>query len=207
MEKTSAKRKVAKIAIAILIILMAAILLCYVAPLCAVLAGSKTNVTGDPQIMVIFGYKLDEDGMPPMLKSRLDAALGYLKDHPDVTVVVSGGKGVGEFESEAVCMRDYLVEHGANSQNILMEDNSSTTVENVANTLALLRQNECDLSGGMIAVSNGFHLTRIKMLLKRADKSLSVSTIAAPVPSASDKMLMHLREPFTLLIDFLTAKF
>ena len=38
------------------------------------------------------------------LKRRLDCALAYLTEHPDVHVIVSGGQGKGEEVTEAYAM-------------------------------------------------------------------------------------------------------
>ena len=65
-------------------------ILCFGALLGQVLAGSRDDIHGDPQVMVILGCKLEEWGPSWILQDRLDKALDYLKDHPDMTVVVSG---------------------------------------------------------------------------------------------------------------------
>lgn len=65
-----------------------------------VLSGGRTQIQGQPEIMVIFGWP-GKAGRP--LRSaadRLDTALDYLEGHPDLTVVVTGGQGDDEHVSE-----------------------------------------------------------------------------------------------------------
>ena len=200
-------KKVFKAIGIVLLVIVALVVLCFVASLIGVFAGSHSEIQGDPQVMLIFGYKLDGEDMPSLLKSRLDSALGYLAEHPDMTVIVSGGKGDGESMSEAQRMYDYLTEQGVDGSQIIVEDKASTTAENIGFSLDLIKQNDIDISGGVLLVSNEFHLARIRMLWKRAGNPAVANTLAAPSEPTSQKALMHLREPFALIIDFLSAKF
>ena len=64
-----------------------------------------------PKVMVIFGCQMRRDGPSVLLKDRLDAALAYWEAHPDIKIVVTGGKGDDEHVSEARGMYDYLTAH------------------------------------------------------------------------------------------------
>ena len=88
----------------------------------AVFCGAHDHVRGDPQVMVILGCQVKPWGPSVLLQDRLDKALDYLEDHPDLIIVVSGGQGPDEPVSEARCMYDYLTEHGVDGAQILMED-------------------------------------------------------------------------------------
>ena len=57
-----------------------------------VLSGGRTQIQGQPEIMVIFGCQVKPDGPSALLRDRLDTALDYLEGHPDLTVVVTGGQ-------------------------------------------------------------------------------------------------------------------
>ena len=150
-----------------------------------VLSGGRTQVAagdGAPEVMVIFGCKVDPDGPSILLQDRLDTALDYLEDHPDMTVVVAGGQGDDEHVSEAQAMYDYLVEHGADGDQIIREDQSRNTWQNVNNTLDLFQSGEIDGTERVLLVSSDFHLTRIQMLWNRASGGGdTLSTLAAPV--------------------------
>ena len=67
--------------------------------------------------MVVLGCQLYDWGPSIMLRDRLDKALDYLADHPETTVVVSGGQGAEEPTSEAQGMADYLADHGFPREN------------------------------------------------------------------------------------------
>lgn len=66
------------------------------------------------------------------LKDRLDAAITCInKFENDGYVVVSGGCGQDEEISEAEAMKNYLVDKGIPEDKILLEDKSTTTLENL----------------------------------------------------------------------------
>ena len=46
-----------------------------------------------PGVMVIFGCQVKPDGPSILLRDRLDTALAYWEEHPDIKIVVTGGKG------------------------------------------------------------------------------------------------------------------
>jgi len=163
---------------------------------------SRTYLTGEPEIMVIFGCKVESWGPSTLLQDRLNTALDYLEDHPDVTVVVSGGKGNDEHQSEAQAMHDYLTEHGFQGT-ILLEDQSRNTWQNVNHTLALLEEEDHPMDGGVVVVSNGFHLMRIGMLWNRAGGGKLVGTLAAPTSHLPSAIHMFFREPLALVKSFL----
>jgi len=166
-----------------------------------VLGGSRDEIVGQPKVMIVLGCQLHDWGPSILLQDRLDKALEYLADHPDTTVVVSGGQGPDEPTSEAQGMADYLAEHGISRENILLEDQSHNTNQNLRNSKKVLEQAGYDLSGGVIIVSNGFHLTRARMLAGRAGFA-EVSTLAAPSSHASTRLWMYIREPIALVKSF-----
>ena len=166
-----------------------------------------TNLVGRPQTMVIFGCQVKPWGPSILLQDRLDTALAYLEDHPDMKIIVAGGKGDDEHMSEAQCMYDYLTEHGVDGENIYMEDQSRNTWQNVNYTLELL---ESEVEAGRLAkpqgyvlVSSGFHLARIEMLWTRAGgQGENISTLAAPVSHRPSAVQMFFREPLALVKSF-----
>lgn len=81
---------------------------------------SRDRVMDDPrpEVMVIFGCQMRRDGPSILLKDRLDTALDYWEEHPDIRIIVTGGKGDDEHISEAQGMYDYLAAHGVDEANI-----------------------------------------------------------------------------------------
>ena len=166
-----------------------------------VLSGARDEVRGDPKVMVILGCQLHDWGPSVMLQDRLDKALEYLQDHPDMTVVVSGGQGENEPTSEAQGMADYLADHGFARENIILETQSHNTNQNLRFSAQCLAEAGVDLRDGVIIVSNGFHLTRARMLAHRIGFE-DVSVLAAPSSHTPTRLKMYVREPLALVKSF-----
>lgn len=184
-------------------VLLALLLACLVGfgALRGVIRGSSRTVlaAGEPQVMVIFGCKVEPDGPGPMLTDRLETACTYLAHHDEIEVVVAGGKGDDEHQSEAEAMAGYLTARGIEADRIHLEDQSRNTWQNVNYTLELMEQEGLSTDGGVVLVSSGFHLARIKLLWHRAGGGEPVSTLAAPVSSLGSKVQMYFREPMALV--------
>ncbi|MCI9670022.1 MAG: YdcF family protein [Lawsonibacter sp.] len=166
-----------------------------------VLGGAHDSIDGSPQVMIILGCQLHDWGPSVMLQDRLDKALDYLKDHPEVVVVVSGGQGENEPTSEAQGMADYLADHGFARENIILETQSHNTHQNLTYSARHLEERGADIKAGVVIVSNGFHLTRAKMLAGRAGYE-NVSVLAAPSSHTPTRLKMYIREPLALVKSF-----
>lgn len=167
-----------------------------------VLAGCRDEVRLDAPIMIVLGAKVREDGPSPALQRRLDKASGYLQSHPEVQVIVSGGRGSNEPMSEAQAMAEYLKASGVDDRRIHKEDNSATTMENLRNSKILMEQMGYDPGNTpVIVVSSSFHLARVRMLCNCT--GLQADTLGAPMTEASSAIYSYSREAFALVKSFL----
>ena len=91
----------------------------------------------DKTYLIVLGCGLKKDGSPThLLAGRLDAALRFQEEEVSRTgfrpcFVVSGGQGRDEVQSEAASMSAYLTSHGIAQSEILREDRSVSTEENM----------------------------------------------------------------------------
>lgn len=178
-------------------------LICFAILATIVCIGERTDIQGTPKAMIILGCKVEESGPSQLLKDRLDTALDYLNglDSP-IPVIVSGGQGLDEPVSEAASMADYLIAAGYSDAYIYLEDNSHNTAENLGYSAALLESLSLDpVEDEILIVSNGFHLTRARMLAERFGYG-HVSTLAAPSSHLPSRISMFFREPLALVKSF-----
>ena len=89
--------------------------------------------------IIVLGAQVYQGSPSLVLRYRLDKAAEYLRANPGTTCIVSGGQGPNEPYAEARGMADYL-EHdaGIDASRIIEEPDSSTTVENLRNSRAII---------------------------------------------------------------------
>lgn len=122
--------------------------------------------------LIVLGCQVNGTVPSLMLRQRLDAAVKYLNTYPDAVAIVSGGQGPGEDITEAECMYTYLTAAGIESHRILLEKESTSTMENLLFSMEFLGPDDA-----VAIVSNEFHLYRAGQM---ADKlGLEASLIPA----------------------------
>ena len=130
--------------------------------------------------IVVLGAQVREDGPSGVLRHRLDAAYGYLAENGETLCVVSGGQGPNEPWTEAHGMKDYLVGRGIDPERIIEEGASASTVENLANSLRLIKAREAEGGAPAIGiVTNDFHVLRATCIARGLGME-DVCGIAAP---------------------------
>ena len=89
--------------------------------------------------IIVLGAQVHRGSPSLVLRYRLDKAAEYLRANPGTTCIVSGGQGPNEPYAEARGMADYL-EHdaGIDASRIIEEPDSTTTVENLRNSRAII---------------------------------------------------------------------
>lgn len=103
----------------------------------------------------------------PALYERLKVAEEYLRDNTDLKVMVSGGQGPDEYISEAEAMQRYLLNNGIEEKRIIIEDKSTSTYENIKNSLSIIKEIDNEESPRVLLVTNSFHIFRSKLLANR----------------------------------------
>ena len=102
-----------------------------------------------------------------LLSNRVDKAIEiYRKCRTKPVIIPSGGKGSDEKLSEAEAMKNYLMEDGIPEEDIMPEDSSATTEENILNSKALIDSREGSKKTALI--SSNYHIYRCMRLARKA---------------------------------------
>lgn len=156
-----------------------------------------------PDVLLLLGARLYGTVPSPALKNRLDRAVEYLRTHPDTLVIVSGGLGRGEEIPEALAMKTYLLEEGIKAHQILVEDRSYNTYENISFSLEILEAHleERQVDDLLIGVvTNDFHIFRSTQTAR--DFGLNAVGLPAKTPP-SILLKSYLREYLSVLKYFI----
>ncbi len=137
----------------------------------------KRKIEYNKDYMIILGCQIRKDGsLTPLLKGRVDRALDFrsnqLKEtNKDLIFIPSGGKGNDEVISEAEAMKKYLLDKGIKEKNILVDDKSKNTYENIKFSNKLIKKKNANIAfsttnyhvfrAGLIASEQGLLLEGI----------------------------------------------
>ena len=137
----------------------------------------KTKVDYNKDYIIILGCKIKKDGtLTPLLKGRVDKAIEFRNKQlestgKDLIFIPSGGKGNDEVISEAEAIKNYLLEQGIKEKNIIVEDKSKNTYENIKFSNKLIDKKNANicfsttnyhvLRAGLIASEQGLKIEGI----------------------------------------------
>lgn len=151
---------------------------------------------GDPgeqvDYIVVLGAKVNANGPSVSLWDRINAAADYLDAHPDVIAIVSGGQGTDEPITEAECMFRELVELGIDPWRIWIEDEATSTWENLNFTLDLIEERTRSRPVKLGVLSSEYHLFRASLFARACN--VEFVGIPAPTSRLSQKINHFMRE-------------
>ncbi len=130
---------------------------------------------GDYDAVIVLGAQVKPDGVPSLqLQWRLDAAAKAWKER-NTLIVVCGAQGSNEPAPEAHVMRDVLIRQGVAEEQILMDDQSFNTRQNIRNAKNLLEGRDAD---HVLIVTSDYHLPRAMAIAE--DAGLKASGMGSP---------------------------
>ena len=154
---------------------------------------------GDADYMIVLGAQW-KNGYPSyVLQKRLDAAIVYLKENPDMIVIVSGGQGSNEPISEAEGMAGYLQAAGIDPERIVQENQSTSTSENLEFSERYLNKAE----DRVLIVTSNFHVYRAVKIAQKKGYAQVEGLAADSYPAMLPNNL--LREFFGVVKDFVVG--
>jgi uncharacterized SAM-binding protein YcdF (DUF218 family) len=141
--------------------------------------------------IVVFGAA-EYNGVPsPVLKARLDHALELDDRGLAPAIITTGGSGGDTHFTEGGVASDYLIQQGVAEDKIVSETRSDTTYDSVQAIAQMLQQRHARTC---IAVSDGFHLYRIKLMFR----SVGITAYGSPAPDSPIEDDPTLRTLYTL---------
>ena len=133
-------------------------------------AGESPSRKAD--VIVVFGAAQYAGHPSPVFRARLDHGFELFAQGMAPVVITTGGSGQDPDFSEGGVGRDYLLRLGVPEQSLIAETQGSDTAqsaERVANIMHANGMRRC------IAVSDAYHLFRIRALLERQGVEVEVA--------------------------------
>ncbi len=172
-------------------ILLLAVAIVYTVSLVAVLVVSQPAQRRPVDAIVVLGAAQYNGRPSPVLRARLDHALGLYREGLAPLLVVTGGVGKGDTTSEAIVGRRYLMAHEVPAGAVVAQPEGRTTMASMTAVAAWLRSRGHER---VLLVSDPVHMFRLRLEARRTRLEAYTSpTESSPI---SDNPVLELRYLF-----------
>ena len=138
-----------------------------------VFINNRYNPKDNFDIAIVFG------GVS-MIPYRLDETIKFYKNKKVKKILVTGGIGflsIDRKNREAHIMKNYLISNGVDESDIIIEDKSRNTYENIINSANILKANYPLDKIKTILITSDFHLKRCMELTKKNTSIKNISGV------------------------------
>lgn len=149
--------------------------------------------------IIVLGAGLKNGKPSAILKNRLDKAKEVYLEQKNAKIIVSGGLGYDEGETEGEVMSKYLSEKGINKKDIIIENKATSTYENLKFSKNLIRKKDSKVT----IVTSDFHIFRANYIANRLD--LHFNSVASKTPITTIPQA-HVREYLAIVKTYLFDK-
>jgi vancomycin permeability regulator SanA len=144
----------------------------WVALVAAILIWSARNSTESADAIVVLGAAQYSGRPSPVLRARLDHALGLWNAKRAPRMVFTGGRREGDLISEAAAGRRFALRRGVPAKAVLLEGSGRTSLASVHGAAVLLKTRGDSVKVPMadrprvLLVSDPFHMLRLDVLAR-----------------------------------------
>lgn len=169
---------------------------------------------------IVLGARVYENGVSKTLMYRLEKGMDYYNEHPDTTLVLTGGQDSGDAIPEALAMFNYFSMHGVPSEKMIIDTGGRTTAELIERAVKRIAEDTArrkipkgpgdtvwaiDHVPSVAVITSDYHMMRAV----RVAETLGIDE-PVTVPARSDKILfLHqcVRESAAIVKDYLMGNF
>lgn len=163
----------------ILCLLLGAFLVSYVSTCVQIVQQSHKDEARPAGAIVVFGAAQYAGKPSPVWRARLDHAYELYERKLAPMVITTGGSGRDPLYSEGGVGHDYLSNKGISDRHLIAETQGDNTAESAERVTVILRANGLN---DCIAVSDAYHLFRIKKLMEAQGVKTYASPRQQPLP-------------------------
>lgn len=161
-----------------------------------------------PDYLIVLGAKVGASGPSKTLTRRLQTALAFCAAQDrQPKLVLSGGQGADEPQSEATVMAKYLKQHRVDPRQLLLEQAATSTETNFKFSKQVIENDWCGPGNPRIlVVTSDYHLVRSKLLAWQQHLPVQLlgswTTTAALIPAMLREiaaLLLQLKWPLIII--------
>ena len=138
--------------------------------------GGMVKNKGSAGNAIVLGLAL-QNGQPTQdLLERVDIAAKYAYTYPYSKLILTGGNPNEEGKTEAAVMRDLLIERGVPEDQMILEDQATTMIENFRNAAQMV-----DPTFSIVLITSDYHMDRA---VRTAQDAGFTYVMRRPAPSS-----------------------
>lgn len=138
----------------------------------------KTNA----DTVIVLGAGVWDNEPSPVFKERINHGIWLYQNGYAGKIIFTGGKGTGNIYSDSFIAREYAMRQGIPFDDILIEEQSSTTQQNIDYASKIMNTN---LMKSAIIVSDPLHMKRAMKMAK----DYGLTAYSSPTPTSKYKTL------------------
>ena len=148
----------------IVLFLAAAVFIYIILNIISVVSFSHVDQTVRSDAAIVLGAPPTADGEPSvMLKARVDHAVFLYNSGTVKKLIMTGGRSEHGTMPESVAAMKYAIKKGVRSEDILIDEMSHYTIDNMENAKEIMKKEELKTA---LIVSTPLHMKRAVMLAK-----------------------------------------
>lgn len=178
-----------------ILLVIAVLLVCYItANIMDICVFSTKDQTCEANVAIVLGAATYDGEISPVYQERMNHAIDLYNEGYVKKLIVTGGVGEGNTVSDAYAAKEYAMSLGIPDGDILTEDSSTITQENLENAKKLMDENRYTTA---IIVSDPLHMRRAMLLADDAGiTAYSSPTQTSKYVSLKTKIPFLARETF-----------
>lgn len=154
----------------------------------------KVDEKRTADVAIVLGAGTGNDEVTPVFRERLNHGIWLYENGYVEKIILTGGYGKGNVHSDAYVARMYVVANGIPESDILLEEESTITQENIKNAKTIMDDRSYDTA---VLVSDPLHMKRaMQMAADYGIEAYSSPTPTTMYRSIKNKMLFLAREVF-----------
>lgn len=135
---------------------------------------------------------------------RLNKAIELYNNKIIKKIIVSGGIGylsLNRRKTEAEFMKEYLLNNKIKNEDIILEDKSKDTKENIINTIKILNKDKNINKKQILLISSNYHIKRCYLLFSKLYKKTNIF-----IDSSNDKITRYKLQKEIILLRYFIKK-
>jgi uncharacterized SAM-binding protein YcdF (DUF218 family) len=137
---------------------------------------SKVDNKQPADVAIILGAGATDESISPVFQERINHGISLYQNNYVKKLIFTGGTGKGNQNSDAYIAMQYAIKQGVPANDILLEEKSTITQENIKNAKDIMDKNSYHTA---IIVSDPLHMKRAVLMAE----NYKIDCYSSPTPT------------------------